>query len=179
MTPATPATRATPATPARGTAVIGLGNPLLTDDGVGLALLEALRADGWADVHLVDGGTWGLSLLPVLADSERVLVLDAVRSGHAPGTVVRGERADIPRLYRYPLSPHQIDLAEVLAAAELVGSLPEQITVIGVEPASTDGPCLELTPPVAKALPGAADAARAVLRGWGAHLPTERSTADR
>jgi hydrogenase maturation protease len=149
------------------TAVIGLGNPLLTDDGVGLVLLEALRAEGWTDVDLVDGGTWGLSLLPTLADADRVLVLDAVRSGNAPGTIVRGANDDIPRLYRYPLSPHQIDLSEVLAAAELSGGLPEHVEVIGVEPASTDGPRVELSDAVAAALPRALDEARRVLDSWG------------
>jgi hydrogenase maturation protease len=150
------------------TAVIGLGNPLLTDDGVGLVLLERLRRDGWLDVEMVDGGTWGLSLLPVLADCDRVLVLDAVRSGNEPGTVVQGSGDDVPRLYRFPLSPHQIDLSEVMAAAELTGGLPETVWVIGVEPASTDGPCLDLSVPVAQAVPVALDSARAVLSGWGA-----------
>jgi hydrogenase maturation protease len=157
------------------TAVIGLGNPLLTDDGVGLVLLEALRADGWTAVDLVDGGTWGLSLLPTLADCYRVLVLDAVRSGHPPGTVVRGSDDDIPRLYRYPLSPHQIDLCEVLAAAEMSGGLPEHIEVIGVEPASTDGPCVKLSDVVAAAVPRALTEARRVLAAWGL-APSENAT---
>lgn len=149
------------------TAVIGLGNPLLTDDGVGLVLLEALRGEGWSHVDLVDGGTWGLSLLPTLADNAQVLVLDAVRSGHPAGSVVRGSVHDIPRLYRYPLSPHQIDLAEVLAAAELTGGLPDAVEVVGVEPASTEGPCIELSPAVAAAVPVALAQARAVLTAWG------------
>lgn len=149
------------------TAVIGLGNPLLTDDGVGIAMLEALREDGWTDVELVDGGTWGLSLLPVLADCERVLVLDAVKAGNEPGTVVRGRGEDVPRLYRYPLSPHQIDLTEVLAAAEMTGGVPAEMHVIGIEPGSTDGPCLQLTNPVAAAVPTALDEARRVLLAWG------------
>ncbi len=149
------------------TAVIGLGNPLLTDDGVGLVLLEALRSDGWTDVELVDGGTWGLSLLPVLADHGQVLVLDAVKAGNEPGTVVRGRGADVPRLYRYPLSPHQIDLTEVLAAAEMVGGLPAEMEVIGVEPGSTEGPCLQLTDRVAAAVATALDEARRVLQNWG------------
>jgi hydrogenase maturation protease len=151
------------------TVVLGLGNPLLSDDGVGLVLLQALREAGtWDDgVELVDGGTWGLSLLPLLADCDRVLVLDAVRSGHDPGTVVRGRAADIPALYTYPLSPHQIDLAEVLAAAELLGSTPEDLEVVGVEPLSTDGPCLELSAAVAAAVPRASAEAVRILTGWG------------
>lgn len=152
------------------TAVLGLGNPLLTDDGVGLVLLEQLREDSWVDVELVDGGTWGLSLLPVLADCDRVLVLDAVRAGNEPGTVVRGTGSDVPRFYRYPLSPHQIDLTEVLAAAEMVGQVPSEVVVVGIEPSSTDGPCLDLTEPVAAAVPTAVAEARRILRDWG-HAP--------
>lgn len=151
------------------TLVLGLGNPLLSDDGVGLVLLEALRESGtWDDgVELVDGGTWGLSLLPVIADCNRVLVLDAVRAGHEAGAVVRGTGQDVPRLYSYPLSPHQIDLREVLAAAELIGAVPSELEVVGVEPASTDGPCLDLTEPVAAAVPKAVREARSILAAWG------------
>lgn len=151
------------------TLVLGLGNPLLSDDGIGLVLLEALREAGrWDDgLEFVDGGTWGMSLLPAIQDCDRVLVLDAVRAGYEAGTVVRGSGADIPRLYSYPLSPHQIDLREVLAAAELLGAVPSALEVVGVEPESTDGPCLELSEPVAAAVPTAADEARRILASWG------------
>jgi hydrogenase maturation protease len=151
------------------TAVVGLGNPLLTDDGVGLVLLEQLRARGpWQpDVELVDGGTWGLSLLPVLADHARVLVLDAIRAGEPAGTLLRGRGADLPRLYAHPLSPHQIDLVEVLAAAELVGEVPDELVVLGVQPLSTDGPAVGLTEPVAATVPRALAEAERLLAAWG------------
>lgn len=150
-------------------AVLGLGNPLLTDDGVGLTVLEELRGVGpWTgELTFVDGGTWGLSLLPVLAEHDRLLVLDAVRAGYEPGTVVRGSGDAVPRLYRRPLSPHQIDLVEVLAAADLVGAVPEVLEVVGIEPLSTDGPCVRLSPPVAAAVPRAVEEALAVLDAWG------------
>jgi hydrogenase maturation protease len=156
-------------------AVLGLGNPLLRDDGVGLVLLEQLRARGpWRPhVELVDGGTWGMSLLPVLAEHARVLVLDAVRSGAAPGTVLRGDADDLPRLYRRRLSPHQIDLAEVLAAAELTGGVPADLVVVGVEPAAVDGPDVTLTDEVAAAVPRALAEAERILAGWG-HVPPVR-----
>lgn len=106
----------------------------------------------------------------MLADHSRVLVLDAVRAGADPGTVLRGGGDDIPRLYRFPLSPHQIDLTEVLGAAELLGTVPEQVEVVGVQPGSVDGPCLTLTSPVAAAVPRALREALAVLAAWG-HTP--------
>lgn len=156
--------------------VLGLGNPLLGDDGAGLALLERVQAHGpWPDgVQFVDGGTWGLSLLPTVTDARRLLVLDAVRTAHPPGTVVRGEGAAVPRMYRHPASPHQVDLQEVLAAATLLGRVPE-LVVVGIEPESTGTPDGELriglSDPVSAAVPRAAAEAARVLRAWcGADL---------
>jgi hydrogenase maturation protease len=118
------------------TLVVGLGTPLMADDGLGLAALERLR-DEWevpADVTLVDGGTWGMMLLPLIEEAEELLLLDAVRASREPGTVIRLEREELPRYFSHKISPHQIDLREVLAVAELRDRLPERIVVIGVEP---------------------------------------------
>jgi hydrogenase maturation protease len=116
--------------------VIGLGNPLMADDGLGLAALERLRSE-WsipADIELVDGGTWGMSLLPTIEDARRVLLLDAVRTGAPPGTLHVMERDGLPRYLTTKLSPHQVDLRDVLALAELRGTLPRDTVVIGLEP---------------------------------------------
>jgi hydrogenase maturation protease len=118
------------------TLVLGLGNPLMGDDGLGVAALECLREE-WAlseDVDLVDGGTWGMNLLPLIETAERVILIDAIRSGVAPGTLTILERCDLPRYFSLKLSPHQIDLREVLALAELRGALPDQLVAIGIEP---------------------------------------------
>ena len=168
--------RAAPA----GTVVLGLGNPLMGDDGAGLAALARLAAR-WAlpaDVRVVDGGTWGLALLPDVEDAERLLVLDAVCAGRggggAPGDVVRLERDAIPRAYALKLSPHQIDLREVLAVAELRGALPREVVVVGVEPAGLAF-AEPLSPPVARALDAVADAAAAQLAAWGHACARRRS----
>lgn len=119
------------------TVVLGVGNPLLADDGAGLVLLERLRARRWPEPmpeFVFNGGTWGMSLLPDVTAAARLLVLDAVRTGDAAGTVVRGEDDDVPRLYTRPASPHQVDLKEVLAAATLLGQLPPVLVVVGVAP---------------------------------------------
>ena len=119
-----------------GTLVLGLGNPLMGDDGAGLVALERLRVDPLPDgVTLADGGTWGLNLLPAVEGCRRLLVIDAVRSGRPPGTVVILEREEIPRFLATKLSPHQIDLREVLALAEWRGTLPDETVVVGIEPA--------------------------------------------
>jgi hydrogenase maturation protease len=116
--------------------VIGLGNPLMGDDGVGIAALERLRARFVlpAGIELVDGGTWGLNLLPVIEDADGVILIDAIDTGAPPGTLVRLEHASLPRYLATKISPHQVDLRDVLGLAELRGTLPSDTVAIGVQP---------------------------------------------
>ncbi len=110
----------------RRTVVIGLGNPLMGDDGLGLAVLDELRT-GYAfppDVELVDGGTWGMNLLPVIEDADELILIDAIDVGATPGAFVRLEHHRLPRYLATKISPHQVDLRDVLALAELRGTLP-------------------------------------------------------
>jgi hydrogenase maturation protease len=148
--------------------VLGVGNPLMGDDGFGLALLERLRTRcEWpADVTLMDGGTWGMNLLPAIEDADALLILDAVDAGRAPGSLVRLGRDDLPRYVAQKLSPHQVDLRDVLALAELRGHLPVQAAAVGVQPERI-ALGTELSPTAAGRLGAAADAACAVLRSWG------------
>jgi hydrogenase maturation protease len=116
--------------------VVGLGNPLMADDGLGLVALERLRLE-WrlpASVCLVDGGTWGMNLLPLVEDAERILFIDAIDLGRPPGDLIRLEGDELPRFFAQKLSPHQIDLREVLAVAELRGRLPRHLVAIGLQP---------------------------------------------
>ena len=136
------------------TLLIGLGNPLMGDDGVGLAALECLRTE-WElppEVELVDGGTWGMNLLPMIEDADRVVLLDAIQAGTPPGTVVELEGNDVPRTLSLKLSPHQIDLREVLAVAALRGTLPRTLVAIGIEPVDVEMRT-SLSAPVDGALP--------------------------
>lgn len=151
-----------------GTVVIGLGNPLMGDDGLGLAALALLRNHWIFDppVVLVDGGTWGLNLLPTIEDAGRVLLLDAINVGAAPGAPVLLQRADLPRVLATKLSPHQIDLREVLALAEWRGTLPETILAMGLQPASVEMRTT-LSAPLVAGLPGMVDRALAQLATWG------------
>lgn len=151
-----------------GTVVIGLGNPLMGDDGLGLAALALLRNHWIFDppVVLVDGGTWGLNLLPTIEDAGRVLLLDAINVGAVPGAPVLLQRADLPRVLATKLSPHQIDLREVLALAEWRGTLPETILAMGLQPASVEMRTT-LSAPLAAGLPGMVDRALAQLATWG------------
>lgn len=145
--------------------VLGVGNPIMGDDGVGLELLARV-ADARPDARVehVDGGTGGMELVPVVREARRLLVLDAV-AGRTPGAVVRLSGDQIPRMLAAKLSPHQVGLLDVFAAARLLGDEPDEVAVIGVVPASVDLR-LGLSPEVAAALPAATAAALEVLDGW-------------
>lgn len=154
-------------TPAGGTVVIGLGNPLMADDGVGLAALERLRAAGVpAGVELVDGGTWGMNLLPVIEAAGKLLLMDAIDAGGEPGTLHVLERARIPRYLATKISPHQVDLCDVLALAELRGTLPEDTVAIGLQPDRVELSC-ELSDAVRVRLDDLVAAVTRRLATWG------------
>jgi hydrogenase maturation protease len=150
------------------TLVIGLGNPLMGDDGLGLAALDRLR-ETWRlppAVALLDGGTWGLNLLPPVEGAREVLFLDAVRAGRTPGTLVQLERPELPRTLGVKLSPHQVDLREVLAVLELRGTVPATMVCLGIEPASV-ALHAGLSPDIADRLDSLVEAAALQLRAWG------------
>jgi hydrogenase maturation protease len=118
------------------TRVIGVGSPIMGDDGFGLRTMARL-AERWMlpdDVELVDGGTWGMQLLPEIEASDCVLFIDAINTGSAPGTIAVVERAELPRYFERKLSPHQVDLREMLAICELRGTLPRVTVAFGAQP---------------------------------------------
>ncbi len=143
--------------------VLGVGNILLRDDGVGLEILKLLAGNGVADesIELVDGGTQGLALLPLLEGRRCLLLLDAVTRGDAPGTVHVLD--DPPAAGGGPIpAPHGGNTDDLLNAARLIGTLPPEVCVVGVEPAVVRTG-LELSDEVQNALPAAWAAARDAL----------------
>lgn len=150
-----------------GSAVIGLGNPLMGDDGFGLVALARLR-DEWTleGVELADGGTWGMSLLPLVEDAERLVLLDAIAAGVLPGEVVVLERDRLPIYLSRKLSPHQVDMCDVLAVAEWRGKLPLETVAIGVQPQLVEMG-LGLSPAVDRAVETAVGLVIERLLQWG------------
>ena len=119
------------------TLVVGLGNPLMTDDGIGLAALARLDSE-WelpAGVELVDGGIWGLRLLPEIEDAGRLLLIDAIDVDRTAGEVIVLEIEEIPMFLSAKLSPHQVGVRDVLALAALRGRLPADTVAMGIQPA--------------------------------------------
>jgi hydrogenase maturation protease len=150
------------------TLILGLGNVLLTDEGVGAAVLHALAPAAAADPDLVllDGGTLSFTLSGPIGDAARLIVVDAAALGEPPGTVrvFEGEAMDA-QLSRHAKSVHEVSLADLLDMARLTDSLPPRRALIGIEPATVDWGDT-LTPSVADAVPKAVAEVRRLLDLW-------------
>jgi hydrogenase maturation protease len=151
------------------TLVLGLGNVLLRDEGIGVWVAAALgrgfEFPEW--VTVLEGGTLGLDLLPRLDGVERLLLIDAVRTGRAPGDVVRLEGDEVPAALDLKVSPHQIGVQDLLAAACLTGREPPSVVLWGVEPERLE-PGTGFSPRVAEALPRLLAEVLGELGRWGA-----------
>jgi hydrogenase maturation protease len=148
--------------------VLGVGNILLQDEGVGVRVVEQLQ-EAYAfpeEVQVLDGGTMGLDLLYYLEEVDRLLVVDAVDARQPPGTVVRLTDGQIPALLGRKLSPHQIGLADLLSVAGLRDLTPRETVLIGVQPASLETD-LSLSPIVSAQLPSIVDMVIEELKRWG------------
>ena len=159
--------------PKSRTVVVGTGNLIRTDDGVGVHAIKKLQEDPRVpnDVTLIDGGTFGIELLAYLHDSSRLLLLDALDIGKQAGTLVR-IAGDELRGFPCGASVHQLGVADLLATLPLVSDIPRETVLLGVQPASTDWGT-ELSPLVEASLGALVDAAIEQLVRW-----SRKSTAD-
>lgn len=146
--------------------VLGLGNPLFQDEGLGIHLIHQLmQTSANEQVDFVDGGTDALALLGVVEEAEHLLIIDAIDGDYPPGTICQFAGKEIPLLVAGRMSVHQIGFQEVLALAELRGKLPAHIVLIGVQPESLDWGT-ELSPPVAKTLPCLTEMVYEQINAW-------------
>ena len=118
--------------------LLALGNPLMSDDGAGQELLSRLSSfsSAWGgDVELIDGGTQGLALLGTFEGRKAVVFLDAVRFGDKPGAVHVLRSEEVARMgRRAATTAHEGSAPQILAALQLLGETPSEITLIGLEP---------------------------------------------
>ncbi len=133
--------------------VVGLGNVLLGDDGLGPVALARIERDYRIppEVRLIDGGTLGLTLLSELVQAVHVILVDAVATGEPPGTLVRLDGDAVRDAVRDRLSVHQVGVADLLDAARLIGCYPDSVVLLGLAPGSI-GFGVERTDAVEKAL---------------------------
>ena len=150
------------------TLVLGIGNLIMTDDGVGVRVIHLLqeRYHFPDTVRVMDGGTLGLDLLHYLEGIRRLLVVDAVETGGPPGTLVRLTGDEINIAFRTKLSPHQMGLQDLLLVAELQGFAPEEMVLLGVQPGEI-GMGIELTPAVEEQVEPLINAVLNELDAWG------------
>jgi hydrogenase maturation protease len=140
--------------------VLGLGNVLLSDEGVGVRIVEALDALHKLpdEVEVVDGGTAGMDLLDTVADRDCLIVADAVNADGPAGRLIRLENDDIRMLFETRFSPHQLGLSDLLANLRLIDKAPRRIVVIGVVPEN-----LSLGLELSEAAAGGRDAAVSMI----------------
>ncbi len=130
--------------------VLGIGNILLRDEGVGVHVVNRFREvysvpEG---VALIDGGTMGLDLIPYFEDKTHVIVVDAIRAnGQRSGTIHRFSGSDVMGLLGERISPHQIGLSDLLACIAVDSQLPGQLVLLGIVPESLETG-LDMTPRV-------------------------------
>lgn len=150
--------------------VLGVGNLLWADEGFGIRCVETLD-QAWEfppEVELLDGGTLGLALIPLLQDATHVLLFDAVDCGREPGTLVVARDDDVPRyMNRDKMSLHQAGMNDVLASLEMLGHRPRAFTLVGVQPVELADYGGSLTPGVRALVPQALDLGLAELAAWG------------
>ena len=151
-----------------GILVLGIGNLLLSDEAVGVRIVEALeqRFHIPPELDVLDGGTAGLELMEAMANREHLIVADAVLTGQSPGSIAVLRDKEIPAMFSRKVSPHQLGLCDVLMALQLTDEFPRKLTLVGVVPESL-APNIGLTPTVIQAIEPALEQILAALRSSG------------
>ncbi|MFN3598668.1 MAG: HyaD/HybD family hydrogenase maturation endopeptidase [Aquificaceae bacterium] len=155
--------------------VLGVGNLLLSDEGVGVRVIEELskRYRFPENVVLIDGGTIGVNLLYFLEGVEKLLIVDAVLGGMPPGSIYKFKDEEVLTYFRTKkLSAHDIGIQEVLSLAKLTEKLPKEMVVLGIEPESLDV-SLELSSSVKEALERLLDEVIKQLKEWNIKVGDE------
>jgi len=133
--------------------ILGVGNLLLSDEGVGVHVAnELVKLELPPGVTVVEGGTDGFRLINVITEADRLIVVDAVKGGGAPGSIYRFDINEVQNCPSgFKTSVHQIGILEVINLSGLIGKTP-QTTVIGIEPESLEMG-MELSPEVKAKIP--------------------------
>lgn len=118
----------------KDTAVIGIGNILLKDDGIGVHTVNELEKEGLpSTIELVDGGTSTLAMLSYFLECRKIIVVDALKAGYEPGTIYRIKPEDLVSYKKENLSIHDVQILDVVKMARMLGANPD-VVVFGIEP---------------------------------------------
>jgi hydrogenase maturation protease len=151
------------------TLVLGIGNTLLTDEGIGIHVLQALEPElaNWPDVTLLDGGTLSFTLAGPIEDADALIVVDAANIKTKPGewALLKGEEMDAFLMGNRKSTVHEVGLTDLRAIAMLAGHWPKKRAMLAIRPDVVDWGELP-TPAVAAAIPPACAAIRGLIREW-------------
>ena len=137
----------------KNTLILGIGNILLKDEGIGVHVVNRLKEmDLPENVEVLDGGTAGLDLTDFIANRKKVIIIDTVKAGEKPGTIYRLTEKNLRTGQKAIMSFHEIDFLDALYMSEVMGEKPEETVVIGIEPKDmSDG--TELSPEIQERIP--------------------------
>jgi len=149
--------------------VLGVGNILFTDEGLGIHVIEKLmdRYEFPENVSIQDGGVLGINLLGVISEADYLIVVDAIKNGGTPGTLYRLEGDEIPKRILAKNSLHQVDLLEALTLCQILDKVPETV-ILGIEPKDIKTTGIELTTPIQERIESLIDMVLRELDGLGA-----------
>lgn len=151
------------------TLVLGIGNPLMQDDGVGVHVVQRLKAEypDFPQVEFLDGGTLSFSLIGAIEDATNLIVIDAAQFSDEPGSVKTffGEEMDLFLGQQKNSSVHDITLIDLMSIALLADQLPVRRALIGIQPGSIDW-STEPTPAIKKAIPNVCNIAMELIEKW-------------
>jgi hydrogenase maturation protease len=157
--------------------ILGIGNILFGDEGFGVRAIEKLTAlyEFPENISVVDGGVLGMNLLGIISEADHLIVIDAVRNGDKPGTLIRLEGPEIPARVRAKNSLHQVDFLEALTLCQALDKNPQTI-ILGVEPQDIETLQMELTPLIQRKVDPMIDLILGEVAGLGGSFQ-KRSTA--
>ena len=151
------------------TLVLGIGNPLMQDDGVGVYVVQRLKAEypDFPQVEFLDGGTLSFSLIGAIEDATNLIVIDAAQFSDEPGSVKTffGEEMDLFLGQQKNSSVHDITLIDLMSIALLADQLPARRALIGIQPGAIDW-STEPTPAIKKAIPNVCNIAMELIEKW-------------
>jgi len=155
--------------------VLGVGNTILSDEGLGVRAVESLRDmyDTPKEVEFIDGGTLGIDLMYYLEGVSKLLILDAVSGGEEPGTLYKLKGDEVKGYFRRKVSMHELGIQEVLALMDVMEKPVEEIVVLGIEPSSIELGT-ELSPVVQERIPELIKEALSQLEEWGVELKAKQ-----
>lgn len=151
------------------TIILGVGNTLLSDEGVGIHVLDALTRNGLPreGIDLIDGGTLSFTLAVAIEEADQLIVVDAAQLKSPPGTLrlFRGQEMDDFLRGQKKSSVHEVGLTDLMAIAQLTERWPEKRALVAIQPEKVDWGDAP-TAPVQLAIPEACRQIEALLEEW-------------